>query len=403
MEDAFYDTMGNMDSILRRTFAIILILFAVLSAVSALAVREVGRYEAEITSLEPDRFTTKHGNIVTTASAADFSRSGFEWGDVVTVSFLDKVLELPVVPAYTYVETGSAAAVMKKDDSGNATGYIILAINMGDFTTTYGIATKTTNEDKTWFWTACDGVSLPIRVVFEISEKGGFLAEYLASDLDRTNNREDYASLSDEQFANFRRVDTTGMHGKLYRSSNPVNAALGRNTQADEACMVAGITMVLNLVDNRSEALQRPEFAGSYYSTIDVKYLSLGVDYTSAEFGSGLAEGLVAMADNPGVYLIHCKEGKDRAGFVCAVLECLMGASATEVVEDYMETFYNYYGVEKGSRKYDAIAQANIIKTLKTAFGISDLNDVDLAACAENYLISIGMSTDQISRLKANL
>lgn len=109
------------------------------------------------------------------------------------------------------------------------------------------------------------------------------------------------------------------------------------------------------------------------------------------------------MADNPGVYLIHCKEGKDRAGFVCAVLECLMGASATEVVEDYMETFYNYYGVEKGSRKYDAIAQANIIKTLKTAFGISDLNDVDLAACAENYLISIGMSTDQISRLKANL
>lgn len=109
------------------------------------------------------------------------------------------------------------------------------------------------------------------------------------------------------------------------------------------------------------------------------------------------------MADDPGIYLIHCKEGKDRAGFVCAVLECLMGASAAEVVEDYMETFFNYYGVGKGSYEYDAIAQGNIIKTLKTAFGISDLNDADLAACAQDYLLSIGMSSDEISRLKANL
>jgi len=392
-----------MRGVSKRAFAVILVLFIVISAVMAQAVREDVRLETEVSSLEPDRFTTKHGNLVTAASAKEFVRRGFEWGDVVTVSFLDKVLELPVVPAYTYVETGSAAVVMKKDDSGKATGYIILAINMGDFTTTYGIASKTTNEDKTWFWTASDGVSFPVKVVFEMSEKGGFLAECLAYDLVRTNNREDYASLSDEQFANFRMVDTTGMHGKLYRSSNPVNAALGRNTQADEACRAAGITMALNLVDNRSDALQRPEFAGSFYSTIDVKYLSLGLDFASSEFGSGLAEGLASMADDPGIYLIHCKEGKDRAGFVCAVLECLMGASAAEVVEDYMETFFNYYGVGKGSYEYDAIAQGNIIKTLKTAFGISDLNDADLAACAQDYLLSIGMSSDEISRLKANL
>jgi hypothetical protein len=392
-----------MRGVSKRAFAVILVLFIVISAVMAQAVREDVRLETEVSSLEPDRFTTKHGNLVTAASAKEFVRRGFEWGDVVTVSFLDKVLELPVVPAYTYVETGSAAVVMKKDDSGKATGYIILAINMGDFTTTYGIASKTTNEDKTWFWTASDGVSFPVKVVFEMSEKGGFLAECLAYDLVRTNNREDYASLSDEQFANFRMVDTTGMHGKLYRSSNPVNAALGRNTQADEACRAAGITMALNLVDNRSDAQQRPEFAGSFYSTIDVKYLSLGLDFASSEFGSGLAEGLASMADDPGIYLIHCKEGKDRAGFVCAVLECLMGASAAEVVEDYMETFFNYYGVGKGSYEYDAIAQGNIIKTLKTAFGISDLNDADLAACAQDYLLSIGMSSDEISRLKANL
>ena len=31
-----------------------------------------------------------------------------------------------------------------------------------------------------------------------------------------------------------------------------------------------------------------------------------------------------------------------------------------EVVADYMVTYYNYYGVEPGTDKYDAIANSNI-------------------------------------------
>ena len=42
------------------------------------------------------------------------------------------------------------------------------------------------------------------------------------------NNREDYPELTDEQFANFRNIATTGMGaGILYRSSSPINPELG--------------------------------------------------------------------------------------------------------------------------------------------------------------------------------
>jgi len=47
---------------------------------------------------------------------------------------------------------------------------------------------------------------------------------------------------------------------------------------------------------------------------------------------------------NDGPYLIHCTEGKDRAGFVSAVLEALMGADLQEIVADYMKSYENYYG-----------------------------------------------------------
>ena len=95
--------------------------------------------------------------------------------------------------------------------------------------------------------------------------------------------------------------------------------------------------------------------------------------------------------------------GKDRAGFVSAVLECLMGASADEVKADYMVTFYNYYGVLPGTEQYDAIARSNILKSLATAFEVEDIYACDLAAEAEEYLKSIGVSEEDIAAAKAKL
>lgn len=112
------------------------------------------------------------------------------------------------------------------------------------------------------------------------------------------------------------------------------------------------------------------------------------------------------MADHEGPYLIHCNEGKDRAGFTAAILECLMGADVGQVIYDYMLTYYNYYGVEEYTNQYRVIANSNIIKSLSAAFNVETITDdtVDLQAEAEAYLKEdLGMEQEKIDALKKNL
>ena len=50
-------------------------------------------------------------------------------------------------------------------------------------------------------------------------------------------------------------------------------------------------------------------------------------DFMGKSNNAPLCDVFRFMASNPGIYCIHCKEGKDRTGFVTAVLELLMGAN----------------------------------------------------------------------------
>ena len=354
--------------------------------------------------LENNVWMTKYGNVYCDCKAEEFVKRGFKWGDLVKMRFLDQELILPVVPAYTYVDSGKSSIIMGKNDTGDPTGYISFGINMGNFAQTYGMATKQTDETGNWWWTANDGVTFPLEITFELAESDGYLAEYLLRELQRTNIREDYANLSDEEFANFRPITTAGM-GKeaLYRSSSPINPELGRNTYADSAIKHAGVKTIINLADTVTSAVAYEGFDESYYAQQNVSYVSLGIDFHSADFHKGLAEGLRFMAEKEGPYLIHCTEGKDRAGFVSAVLECFMGASLDEVVTDYMVTYYNYYGVETGSEKYAAIAKSNIIKSLGRAFDVSDLAVADLREEAAEYIREIGLTDAEIAALRTNL
>lgn len=358
-----------------------------------------------IGGLDANVWMTKYGNVYTDCKAEDFmGKLGFAWGDLVTVKFLDKTLTLPVVPTYSYVDSGKPAVIVEKDADGKPTGYVSMAINMGNFAETYELAKKHTNEDKTWYWTAWEGVTYPVEVTFKMAEKGGYMAEYIMHDLQRTNDRADYPDLSDAEFGNFRNIATTGM-GKdvLYRGSSPINPELGRNTYVDAALKQAGVNVIMNLANSPEEAEAYEGFADTYYSGQKVIYLNLGVDFSAPEFQKGLAEGLRFFAANKGTYYVHCTEGKDRAGFVSALLECLMGATYDEVVADYMVTYYNYYGVEPGTDKYEAIANSNIIKTLQNAFGVEDLSKADLQKGAKDYMKAIGLTDAEITDLMVNL
>ena len=325
----------------------------------------------------------------------DFAAQGIEYGDIVTVSFLDQQMDIPVVNNYSEVGTGDR--LLRVDEAETE-----LAINMGDFASEY-IADKSTFEDQTFAWTYKKGIG-DVTFHFVMKTKGGLYEEYGHDSLLYTDERSDYPQLSDEQFANFRVVSTTGM-GKdiLYRTASPIDPVHKRNTYADAACKKYGIATVMNLSDSEETAKSYPDYDRTYYSTIDYIPLDMGVNFDSDDFREKLAEGLRYFTEHKGPYAVHCTEGKDRAGTVAALLECLMGASYDEVVKDYMVTYYNYYGITADDDRYETIVSGNIEATLKTMYKTDDLNEADLAAEAEEYCREIGLTDSEIAALKANL
>lgn len=374
-----------MKKIIYRLSALVLILVVMLSGCAKTV--ETTAHVAEI---------AKYGNLILDITGAELFNQGYEYGDVLEVRVAGRTVEVPLCSNYSDVDNGVAVLRAASDDSP-----LVLAINMSDFATTYGIAAKSTIEEEPGYeWDYL--IQAPVEIKITMKQEGGYRDQWLVHQLVGSVERSDYAHLSDEAFANFRVIDTTGMGaGKLYRSSSPINPAIGRSTYADKAARDAGIRTVINLADP-SNIYETPE--DSYYRYCQVTYLNLGMDPVAEDFKAGLAQGMRSIISGEAPYLIHCNEGKDRAGFVSAVLECLMGATADEVVEDYMETFFNYYGVEKGTEKYNAVVNSNIIPTLKTIFGVADIYTADLEAEAETYFMEdLGLSAKEVAELKMKL
>ncbi|MBO7358322.1 MAG: tyrosine-protein phosphatase [Clostridia bacterium] len=346
----------------------------------------------------------KYGNMVLSVSGSDLLSRGFAYGDGVTVTINGQSFEMALGSNFSDVEQGSMIlrVVIKPETNED---YALIAINMGDLATAAGVATKEKTEaDPGYVWHYNEGVEVPVTVNVELSQPGAYYDSWLMNQLVRSENREDYPQLTDAEFANFRAVTTAGVGAnKLYRSSSPVNPEINRNKQADAAAREAGIKTFINLADNDQVMRGYEGFDESYYSGQSIISLNLGVDFSAEDFRLGLADGVRFIAAGEAPFLVHCNEGKDRAGFVSAVLECLMGASAEEVTADYMVTFYNYYGVEAGTEQYYAIAKANIQKSLAAAFEIDTIEGADLAEEAREYLLAIGVSEEDIAAAKAKL
>lgn len=219
-----------------------------------------------------------------------------------------------------------------------------------------------------------------------------------------SNNRENYAYLSDKDFANFREINTSGISkGKLYRSSSPVKAWGNRNIIADNAAREAGIKTFINLSDSDKSMRALKGFNETYYSTQKYIGLKMNVKFMSKEFQNGVAKGIKFMAMNEPPYLIHCDLGKDRAGLFSAVIECLMGADSAEVVDDFLVSFYNYFGIEAHSQDYDYVADNEIRPFLAAMFGVKDIAKVNLKDAAERYVLKIGVSAEEIKTLREKL
>ncbi|MBR5985776.1 MAG: tyrosine-protein phosphatase, partial [Clostridia bacterium] len=182
---------------------------------------------------------------------------------------------------------------------------------------------------------------------------------------------------------------------------------------ADRFIETAGVNAVMNMANTEEELaalLTAEDFASPYYKALieGGKVIALGmpVNFSSDEFAEGIVKGLTFLSENDAPYMVHCTEGKDRAGFASMLVEALMGATEEEIVRDYMLSYVNYYGVEEGTEKYGMIAQKNIMEMLWAVTGLekgASLEGVDLAKAAEDYLLSHGMAAGAIEALKTKL
>ncbi|MBR5010003.1 MAG: tyrosine-protein phosphatase, partial [Clostridia bacterium] len=219
---------------------------------------------------------------------------------------------------------------------------------------------------------------------------------------------------SDEEFANFREVTLGGIAaGRFYRAASAIDNKHNRAGYADRFIETAGVNAVMNMANTEEELaalLTAEDFASPYYKALAEggKVIALGmpVNFSSDEFAEGIVKGLTFLSENDAPYMVHCTEGKDRAGFASMLVEALMGANEEEIVRDYMLSYVNYYGVEEGTEKYGMIAQKNIMEMLWAVTGLekgASLEGVDLAKAAEDYLLSHGMAAGAIEALKTKL
>lgn len=97
-------------------------------------------------------------------------------------------------------------------------------------------------------------------------------------------------------------------------------------------------------------------------------------------------------------------EGKDRTGYVCALLEGLCGATYEEIVDDYLITYNNFFHLNPGNSPElcNTLVSLRLNTCLMYYAGVSDeaqLPNVDYAKAFSAYLLSHGMNHQQLDAL----
>lgn len=330
------------------------------------------------------------GGVYIKSTIDDFNALGFQYGDSVDVAFSNgyTLRDLPYYNGY-YTANGEPLLIAYPGYP-----YIKVAINNGDD-----------------LWTVA-GLSESDTATVTLNTAGKYLEIQNARDIHYTDDRADYES--DAVFANFRAVSAGEIQpDRLYRSASPCDNQHNRAAYVDKLLGEAGVQWILNLAndaENIETYFDEPGFASPNFAALyeagKVDPIALNMNFGSDVFREKLAAGLANMAAQPGPYLVHCTEGKDRTGFVCMVLEALCGASYQEIVDDYMITYANYYGITEASdaSRYSVIVSSVLDPMLRSMAGDGvDIKSADLSACAVKFLQDAGMTDEQITALRDRL
>lgn len=338
-----------------------------------------------------------HGQMVLGLTIDDFKNAGIEFQDLVKVSFLDKTLSVPFVPSYRCIHSGGTSII---PEPGNKDGKLAIMSFHSNFVTKNRIAVFLENDDREIDIMVAKNINFPITFTFELDKKGGYAEEFKIYDLKRSRKREDYPNLSDEEYCNFRNICVGSMKpNMLYRSSTPIDPTLGRAKYADAALKKYGIKSIINLCDSEEKAKSYEGYDDTYYSKQKIVFLNTNADVASYNFGKSIVRAVRFMLENEPPFLIHCMEGQDRTGAICAILESTLGASKNELIDDYMKTYENFYGVKKDSEQYMHIARGELQQDIASLRGFS-YGTLDILKSPETYLIFLDLFEPELDAFK---
>lgn len=195
--------------------------------------------------------------------------------------------------------------------------------------------------------------------------------------------------------------------GILYRSSSPIALDQGeRRFVADALLKEAGVVTVVNTSDCRFRFKGFEGFDDTYYATLEHVALNMGHNYPSEAFLEDVRNGLDFMSEFSGPYLVHGTQGVERTGYVCMMLEALMGADKEAILADYMRSYADYYRLAPEDEAWGVLEdQATGYLMLCTGIWNEDaLDSADLAQGVQRYLVeTVGLTAQQVADLKANL
>ena len=349
------------------------------------------------------------GGIYIKKTIDEFNDLGYEFGDSISISFSNgKTLkDLPYYNGY-YVDAGEKLLV-----GYPGYDYIKAAINYGD--DLFEVLDLKETDTAT----------------IKLNKKGKYKDIQVASDIHYYDERERYTS--DTIFANFRAMNVGNLKADyVFRSASPCNNEHKRASYTDKLMEEANISFIMNLADTKEKIdkyISQDDFNSPYFLSLynnnklcmpnfdneetttlklfnseeSVVPLAMNMNYTSKEFAQKIALGFKSILSSDGPILIHCLEGKDRTGFVCIVLEVLMEASYTEIVDDYMLTYDNYYGIDKNDSRYEIIKKRNVDSMLKFICKDNDYKEGNISNYAKDYLIYGGMTEAEVKELKDKL
>lgn len=322
-----------------------------------------------------------NGNVDIDISNTDFINAGFNYGDSVYLE-LENGYILDDIPFLSgmYVEYGKCMVYGKA--SKDKVSFI---------------------QKYKSFIDSCE-VREQLGFTIKLNETGKYSNIENVGNLKYSN---DFSYYNDEAvFANFREVTVGDIKpGRLYRSASVIDNTENRVNYTSKLALDNRIKTIINVKDKQEDFDNLvSNLEGDSKTLIEntrVINAPISTDYQSEKSNKIIIDGLSELVNNDYPYLIHCLEGKDRTGYTMAVIEALCNATYQEIVDDYMITYDNYYGVNKQADidKYNYIKESNIDAMLRFIASSDDLNNVNYQEAAIKFLKNYGMSEENLQAL----